>query len=723
MRPALAALRSRLSSALDSAGARGAVTVALLAGMLVLAGSLVSYWFARDLAQEKEISAITLAAADEAERLAQGLESFSRAIATLAADASIASSVVDSEGRNRHLEPVLRLVQSTLVRQFAGQSVRLRSGEPAVAVLDYRGRWLLGSRDASAEEFQDATWIQDVAKGSPRARYDETRRVLYIAHPVIFPTTGTAEGILVGIVRMADGAVDSTRSPRWTERFGSARDVAPLTAGPKYLTAQRHLALPEPLAELPLVLAIGISHAALESQARAILRPHLMIAVIGILAASALGAALGRQIGQPIMRLAEAVHAKAPHGGGNRPSLLASAAGGSREVRLLARALDTAFDAARIGTAQAHLAKTALDAAPDGVVIVDMGMPDYPLIYVNPAFERITGYRAADVLGRNLRFLHAKDAGQPGLGPLRDAIRDCEPHDVLLRNWRKDDTPFWNQLSVAPVRDADGQVTHFVGMQKDVSEHMRAEEHLRNAQKLEALGQLTGGLAHDFNNLLGIVIGNLDLLTELLPEGAPERARCDTALKAALRGADVTRSLLAVARRQRLEPYLIDVNERLREMLPLVGNTVGRRVHVCAEFGGGPMLALVDAGGLDTTLLNLALNARDAMSESGGTLCLRTTTLTLPADATDAAFAELPPGHYVRIDVVDSGRGMSEAVRERAFEPFFTTKPSGQGTGLGLSMAYGFARQSGGTAILTSASGRGTTASVVLPAITAAAAG
>jgi len=715
MRPALAALRSRLAGMLDSSSARATAALVLLAGTLVLAGSAIGYWQSRELAREKELAAMNLAAADEAERLAEGLESLSRTLVALAADDSISSAVVDSEGRSRHLAPVLRLVETTLVRQFGGQSARQRIGEPAVAVLDYQGRWLLGSPGASAEEFADAPWIREVTQGSPRAHFDAHKRVFYIAQPVIFPATGMAEGVLVAVVRMAGGSVASARSPRWIERVGSAQGVSPLVSDPRYLTVSRRLPLAEPLADLQLFLAIGISNGTLQNDALAILRPHLVVALVGILAAIVLGLVLGRRMGRPLMRVAGTLRASRTLENGAEPRFEASAVGGSSELRLLARTLDDTFGALARSTAQAHLVKSALDAARDGVVIADMRAPDQPLIYVNRAFEDLTGYPAAEVLGRNCRFLHASDVTQPPLDALRDAIRDGRPANALLRNWRKDGTPFWNELSIAPVRDPAGRVTHFVGIQKDVTERVRAEEHLRAAQKLESLGQLTGGLAHDFNNLLGIVIGNLDLLTELLPEGSSERARSDNALQAALRGAAITQSLLAVARRQRLEPQAIDVNERLREMLPLLANTAGRRVRLQAELADGPTPTLVDISGLDAALLNLSINARDAMAESGGTLRLRTSILELPGAVANPEYAELPPGRYVRIDVADSGCGMPDAVRERAFEPFFSTKAPGHGTGLGLAMVYGFARQSGGTAVLQSAPGAGTTASILLP--------
>ncbi len=710
-------MRARLTNLLDSTGGRVGAASALLAGTLVIASSAVSYWYARDLARQKQLAAMELAAADEATRLADGLESFSRAIAALASDETVGASVVDSEGRQRHLAPILRLVQSTLVRQFAGQSDRPKSVAPAVAVLDYRGRWLLGSPGAFPADFANAPWVQDTASGTPRAHYDDRRRVLYIAHPVVFLATGKPEGILIGIVTLVDAITGSPRTSLRAEAFGTEHDIAALTSDRGFLAAARRLPLAGPLVDQRLFYAVGIANEALDAEALAILRPHLAIALAGLAAAALLGIAMGKHLGRPLTRFADAVLRLGLDAGDRHERFADSATDGSSEVRFLARSLDDALAALSRSSAQAHLAKAALDAARDGMMIVDTNAVDWPLTYVNRAYEVITGYHAEEVLGRNCRFLHARNPTQPALDHLRDGVRKSEPRSVLLRNFRKDGTPFWNELSIAPVRGLQGQVTHYVGIMRDVSDRLRAEESLREAQKLESLGQLTGGLAHDFNNLLGIIIGNLDLLAEAVPEGSAERARCENALDAALRGVNVTRSLLAVAQRQRLEPQAVDVNERLRGMLPLIENTVGRRVQVRAEFSGDPMDVRVDIGGLDAVLLNLSINARDAMAQGSGTLRLHTAGLTVTATDPHPEHLGLPPGRYVCIEVIDDGCGMSDEVRAKAFEPFVTTKATGQGTGLGLSMTYGFARQSGGTATLRSAPGAGTVATLILPLV------
>ena len=237
-------------------------------------------------------------------------------------------------------------------------------------------------------------------------------------------------------------------------------------------------------------------------------------------------------------------------------------------------------------------------------------------------------------------------------------------------------------------------------------------ERLRQSQKMEAVGQLTGGVAHDFNNLLTVIIGTTEYLVEKLEKQPELRELAASTLKAAERGAELTRNLLAFARRQPLEPKSVDVNRQLLGMEALLRRTLGE--HIDCRFALRPdtALAMVDPGQLETAILNLALNARDAMPK-GGRLILEVANEHLDADAAEGG--EVQPGEYVMIAVTDSGCGMTPEVMAKAFEPFFTTKDVGQGTGLGLSMVYGFVKQSGGHVKVYSELGRGTTVKLYLP--------
>jgi signal transduction histidine kinase len=260
-----------------------------------------------------------------------------------------------------------------------------------------------------------------------------------------------------------------------------------------------------------------------------------------------------------------------------------------------------------------------------------------------------------------------------------------------------------------------GDVFYAVG--RDVTAEREREEQLRQAQKMEAVGQLTGGVAHDFNNLLQIVVGNLELLERNLPEdGVRLRRVAGNAMQGARRAATLTQRLLAFSRRQPLDPRPIEVNRLVRGMSELLGRSLGETVELETALAAGLWRVEADPNQLEAALLNLAVNARDAMPD-GGKLTIETANTHL-----DQAYAqqnvEVAPGQYVVVCVSDTGTGMTKAAAARAFEPFFTTKEPGKGTGLGLSQVYGFVRQSGGHVKIYSEVGEGTTVKLYLPRYT-----
>ncbi|MFM8681893.1 MAG: ATP-binding protein, partial [Alphaproteobacteria bacterium] len=263
------------------------------------------------------------------------------------------------------------------------------------------------------------------------------------------------------------------------------------------------------------------------------------------------------------------------------------------------------------------------------------------------------------------------------------------------------------------VRDATGRPVEVAGACWDVTEAVRIEEQIHERQKLEAIGQLTGGLAHDFNNLLGIVVGNLDQIGERLRPEDPLHRPYRAALDATLRGVEITRLLLAVARRQPLEVAEHDLNQLVEQMIPLVRSSVGSSIAMSVMLAEAPLGTTLDAAILSNVVLNLAINARDAMKDKPGARILGMKTR---AEQVAAGFdPQLKPGWYAVLEVSDTGTGMTPAVRAQAFEPFFTTKERGKGTGLGLSMALGYATQLGGTIRVDSTPGTGTTMSVSRP--------
>ena len=270
----------------------------------------------------------------------------------------------------------------------------------------------------------------------------------------------------------------------------------------------------------------------------------------------------------------------------------------------------------------------------------------------------------------------------------------------------------WIRTSGVPVFAADGAFLGYRGTGSDITERKQTEEQLRQAQKMEAVGQLTGGVAHDFNNLLAVVLGNLEMAREALGDDSDVSGLVGRASAAALRGATLTDRLLAFSRKQALTPGIIDLNELVAGMTDLLHRTLGEMVEIETVSAGGLWRCEADWSQMDNALLNLAINARDAMPD-GGKLTIETGNVDLGDD--DLARADAAPGHYVMVAVTDTGAGMARHVIDHAFEPFFTTKDVGGGSGLGLSMIHGFAKQSGGHVTIYSEEGHGATVKMYLP--------
>jgi PAS domain S-box-containing protein len=295
----------------------------------------------------------------------------------------------------------------------------------------------------------------------------------------------------------------------------------------------------------------------------------------------------------------------------------------------------------------------------------------------------------------------------------RAALERDAPCRIAYRIVRPDGSVRWVQQQSRALRDTSGAATRIVGVIQDVTETRLVEQQLVQAQKMEAVGNLTGGMAHDFNNLLGVIIGNLDLLPPQLVQHAEAGEMVKEALEAALRGADLTRRLLAFARRQPLQPQQVEPNHLVADIVKLLTRTLGETIEISLDLSSEVSPVVVDPAQLAASLANLANNARDAMPK-GGRLMIATADRHLDADYA-AGRSEVNPGDYVMIEVSDTGAGMPPDVMSHVFEPFFTTKEPGKGTGLGLSMVFGFMKQSGGHINVYSEPGVGTTFRLYLP--------
>lgn len=332
---------------------------------------------------------------------------------------------------------------------------------------------------------------------------------------------------------------------------------------------------------------------------------------------------------------------------------------------------------------------------------------------VNKRYCEITGLSIEEVMDDGWRkAVHPEDLDRV-IAAWDEAREKQQTVHVEYRFRHRDGTIVWVIGQTAEILDENGKTTGYVGTLTDITERRSLEVQLAQAIKMEAIGNLTGGMAHDFNNYLGIIIGNLDLLRERETDDPKAVRFIETALRGAMRGAEMTRSLLAFSRRQPLEPQLTNVNERITGVVALLRRSFDDSVMIETRLAQKVWTVRIDGAQFDSSLINLANNARDAMSD-GGTIHLTTRNTRVDQDFA-AANPEMSAGDFVLVEVSDTGVGMNSETLSHVFEPFFTTKQSGHGTGLGLSMVYGFVRQSGGHVQIYSESGRGTTVRIYLP--------
>jgi PAS domain S-box-containing protein len=354
----------------------------------------------------------------------------------------------------------------------------------------------------------------------------------------------------------------------------------------------------------------------------------------------------------------------------------------------------------------------AIEEAAEEILITKV---DGSIQYCNPAFERVTGYERSEVLGLNPRFLKSGKHDGEFYRELWATITTGRVWTGRFTNRKKDGSLYDVEGSISPIHDSSGKLTGFVSTRHDVTERLRMESQLRQAQRMESIGRLAGGVAHDFNNLLTVIGGYSASLEERLAQGDPRREFAKEIRQSAERAASLTRQLLTLSRKQLTMPKAVDLSALITDTQRILQRLVGEDVEVVVSPAPSLGLVKVDPDQMSQILMNLAANARDAMPE-GGKLILRTTNVD-PMQEAVRGKGTLFRKPTVLLEVCDTGVGMNEETRQHIFEPFFTTKGRGHGTGLGLSMVYGIVQQSDGFIDVHSEPGSGTTFSIYLPRV------
>ena len=353
---------------------------------------------------------------------------------------------------------------------------------------------------------------------------------------------------------------------------------------------------------------------------------------------------------------------------------------------------------------------TAIDQTGEVIVITD---PKGAIQFVNPAFERSTGYTREEVIGKNPRILKSGNQDDAFYRDLWQTISSGKPWQGVFSNKRKDDTLYTEEATISPVRNAAGEIVNYVAVKRDITEQLRLEAQFQQAQKMESVGRLAGGVAHDFNNMLQVILGYAEMALEGAAPSSALHNDITEIRNAARRSSDLTRQLLAFARKQTIAPRVLDLNEAGKGMLTLLQRLIGEDIALAWKPEAVPAMIKMDPAQLDQILTNLAINARDAIN-GVGTLTLATVGQTL-----DAAFCsthvDASPGDYVVLAVSDNGSGMTPETLSHIFEPFYTTKGGGAHTGLGLATVYGIVKQNNGFITVESEPGKGTTFAIYLP--------
>lgn len=363
--------------------------------------------------------------------------------------------------------------------------------------------------------------------------------------------------------------------------------------------------------------------------------------------------------------------------------------------------------------AERELLATAIAQAAEVVFITDA---QGTIQYANPAFEAVTGYTREEAIGRNPRLLKSDRHDEAFYRDLWQTITSGKMWQGRIVNRKKDGTDYVEEMTISPVRDEAGTIVNFVAVKREITREISLEAQLLQAQKMESVGRLAGGVAHDFNNMLGVILGYTELARVEVRESEPLYADLEEIRKAALRSADLTRQLLTFARKQTVLPKVLDLNDSVEGMLRMLRRLIGEDTDLVWIPGPDVWPVKIDPSQVDQVLANLVVNSKDAITGLGK-LTIETENIVFDETYCDL-HAGFVPGAYVMLAVSDNGRGIEKETLDHIFEPFFTTKGPGQGTGLGLAMVYGIVKQNDGFINVYSEPGKGTTFKIYLPRYT-----
>ncbi len=364
-----------------------------------------------------------------------------------------------------------------------------------------------------------------------------------------------------------------------------------------------------------------------------------------------------------------------------------------------------------------RLLSSAVEQSKEAITITDadLDLPGPKIIFVNPAFTRMTGYTAKEVIGKTPRILQGPRTDKAVLARLRQNLSRGEVFDGEAINYRKDGKEFDLEWQIAPIRDASGKITHFVAIQRDITARKRIEAQMFQTQRLETVGKLAGGVAHEFNSILTAIIGQSELILSDLPPDSQLSKNANEIHQAADRAAVLTRQLLAYGRKQILHPETLDLNAVLAGMEGTLQHLVGRDVDVRIVPDPALKAVRMDPGQIEQVIVNMAMNAA-AVMPNGGKLTLETGNVTLDQEYV-SHISDLKAGEYVMLAITDTGTGISPEVKKNIFDPFFSTKGFGQATGLGLATCFGILKQSGGHINVYSELSRGATFKIYMPQV------